>query len=77
MHVALDDFGTGYSSLARLNGLPLDAVKTDRRLLGDGAATSKLAPAVIDLAHAVDLRVVAEGVETQDSWDWLADSIRT
>ncbi len=69
----LDDFGTGFSSLASLRDLPLDEVKLDRSFLlglaeGSGAA---MVGATIDLAHQVGLRIVAEGVETEDVLDML------
>ena len=67
VRIALDDFGTGWSSLSYLNRLPVDVLKIDRsfvdRLGGDRRDRSIVA-GMIDLAHALDLVVVAEGVET-------------
>jgi diguanylate cyclase (GGDEF)-like protein len=66
LRVAMDDFGTGYSSLSSLGRLPLDALKIDRsfviRMTEDPQSTS-IVTTIISLAHALDLKVVAEGVE--------------
>ncbi len=69
----LDDFGTGYSSLASLRDLPLDEVKLDRSFLLDLAEGrgEAMVGATILLAHRVGLRIVAEGVETEEVLDML------
>ncbi len=74
VEVAIDDFGTGYSSLAYVKHLPVDVVKIDRGFvagLGTIAADTLLVDAVVRVAHGLDMRVVAEGVETEVQLDVL------
>jgi EAL domain-containing protein (putative c-di-GMP-specific phosphodiesterase class I) len=73
--VALDDFGTGHASLARLRHLAVDELKIDRSFVNDLAhpGHAAIVRAIVDLAHSLNLRVVAEGVEDADTWTTLAD----
>jgi EAL domain-containing protein (putative c-di-GMP-specific phosphodiesterase class I) len=76
VQVGLDDFGTGYSSLAYLRQFPLDFVKIDKSFIDDmGRVNGNLAivAAIISLSHALELTVVAEGVETQEQLRILED----
>jgi EAL domain-containing protein (putative c-di-GMP-specific phosphodiesterase class I) len=72
--VSIDDFGTGYSSLAQLRALPFTELKVDQcfvRQLGESADSEIIVKAIIDLAHNLGLKVVAEGVESQAAIDML------
>jgi EAL domain-containing protein (putative c-di-GMP-specific phosphodiesterase class I) len=66
--IAIDDFGSGYSSLTRLRDLPIQVLKLDRRFLVDvpeRREATAVVTAVIELAAALDMAAVAEGVETE------------
>jgi diguanylate cyclase (GGDEF)-like protein/PAS domain S-box-containing protein len=69
VQLALDDFGTGYSSLSYLRDLPLDIVKIDRSMITgivDTPRAADIPAAIVQMAHSLDLKVIAEGVETID-----------
>ena len=74
LSIALDDFGTGYSSLSYLQRMPIDAVKLDRSFVSDlttDIATVSMVRSVLAMAEALHLRVVTEGVETEEQLDIL------
>ena len=73
---AIDDFGTGYSSMIRLHELPIDVLKIDRSFVsGVDASTTKrqMLKAMVALAKALNLKIVAEGVETLAEHKVIAD----
>lgn len=75
--VAIDDFGTGYAGLSYLQAFKFDALKIDKCFIdsiGTDSATSSVTPHIISMAQALQLRLVAEGVETQTQADYLTQS---
>ena len=74
VRLSIDDFGTGYSSLAYLKRYPLDKIKIDRSFVKDtpqDADDVSLIQAIIQMGRSLNLRTVAEGVETKAQWDML------
>jgi len=74
VNLALDDFGTGYSSLALLKRFPFRSVKIDQSFVVDitrNAEDAAIATAIIAMAHRLNLKVVAEGIETQGQFNYL------
>jgi diguanylate cyclase (GGDEF)-like protein/PAS domain S-box-containing protein len=75
MQIYMDDFGTGYSNLSQIAALPLDSLKIDGLFIarmGESAGTTAIVSAIINLAKALEIGVVAEGVETEEQADLLA-----
>jgi EAL domain-containing protein (putative c-di-GMP-specific phosphodiesterase class I) len=64
--ISIDDLGTGYSSFAQLAGIPATEIKIDKSLIQDPGPADLIIQGIIDDAHADGLRVVAEGVETEE-----------
>ncbi|NEP79458.1 MAG: EAL domain-containing protein [Okeania sp. SIO3B3] len=74
INMSMDDFGTGYSSLSYLREFPFDVIKIDRcfiRNITEDSKTEAITIAIIQMAHNLNLKVVAEGVETQSELDFL------
>ena len=72
--VSVDDFGTGYSSMSYLRRFPIDKLKIDRAFIAElisRADDTSIVKAIVSLAHSLHLKVVAEGVETQEQLDLL------
>jgi EAL domain-containing protein (putative c-di-GMP-specific phosphodiesterase class I) len=75
VRLSIDDFGTGYSSLAYLQELPVDAIKIDKSFvmeMHEDPGNATIVQSTVDLGHNLGLEVVAEGVETVESYNTLA-----
>jgi EAL domain-containing protein (putative c-di-GMP-specific phosphodiesterase class I)/GGDEF domain-containing protein len=76
VHVALDDFGTGFFNLRYISGVPADIIKIDRAFIRDMEKNKESAivvEALVDIAHRLNFRVVADGIETFEAYKTLAD----
>lgn len=77
IQISIDDFGTGYSSLAYLRKFDIDYVKIDRSFtsnIAPGASDMALCEAIIVMAHKLGMKVIAEGIETQEQLDLLIEA---
>ena len=75
VQLSIDDFGTGYSSLSRLQKFPVDYIKIDRSFLSElhRSGDSAIASAIIALGHKLNIKVIAEGVETREQLQFLRE----
>jgi len=76
LSISIDDFGTGYSSLSRLRRFPVDVLKIDRSFVANmdrDTEAREIVRLIIEFAHVVNLKVIAEGVETAAHRDLLKD----
>ena len=76
IEIAMDDFGTGYSTLSRLKEIPIDYLKLDKSFIDNMTKDSEdevMVKSVIALAKTFGMRVLAEGIETEDQFNLLQD----
>ena len=73
-NISIDDFGTGYSSLSYLTKLPINSLKIDRSFVSGPENSEIILNTVIALGRALDLKIVAEGVETKEQCEMLTES---
>ena len=70
-NILIDDFGTGYSNLAYLQNYPIDVLKIDRTFINDLKTAAPITRLIISLGNVLNVRIVAEGVETAEQLEWL------
>ncbi|MFA5659695.1 MAG: EAL domain-containing protein, partial [Oscillospiraceae bacterium] len=76
IHISLDDFGTGYSSLNNIKEMPLNTIKIDKSFIDDlskNTSTELFVTTIINLAHGLNMKVCAEGVEQEVQYNRLAE----
>ncbi len=76
LRLALDDFGTGYSSLWRLRSLPIEILKVDRSFVSrvhEDPEAASIVTAIIELGRGLGMKTLAEGIETEQEWRFLAE----
>jgi diguanylate cyclase (GGDEF)-like protein len=76
VHISIDDFGTGYSSLSYLKNFTVDSVKIDKSFIAsipDNPSSTAIVSAVIAMAHSLNIKTIAEGVETKEQLDFLKE----
>jgi EAL domain-containing protein (putative c-di-GMP-specific phosphodiesterase class I) len=74
VRLCIDDFGTGYSSLNYISSLPISVLKIDRLFLkqqADNPGKGEIVRTIVQLAKDLNIRAIAEGVETQEQLTWL------
>jgi diguanylate cyclase (GGDEF)-like protein len=71
--ICIDDFGTGYSSLSYLTQLPIDVLKIDQSFISGPKPSKAVLETIVAMAKTLNVKTVAEGVETKHQYDWLRD----
>jgi EAL domain-containing protein (putative c-di-GMP-specific phosphodiesterase class I) len=77
LHLSIDDFGTGYSSLSALQQFPIGTLKIDQSFVRDATVDrndATIVRTIIEMGHSMEMKVVAEGVETLDQFEFLRNA---